>query len=43
MHNIVAREIDAIDVEIRSLDGRFVHFDYGSVILTLVFKKMIYF
>jgi hypothetical protein len=26
-------------VEICSLDGRFVHFDYGSVILMLVLRK----
>jgi hypothetical protein len=39
MHNIVAREIDVIGVEICSLDGRFVHFDYGSVILMLVLRK----
>jgi hypothetical protein len=43
MHKITAREIDSLDIEIRSLDGRFIHFDYGSIILTLIFKKMIYF
>lgn len=43
MHKVIAREIDSIDIEIRSMDGRFVHFDYGTVILTLLFKKQIYF
>lgn len=43
MHKIVAREIDTLDFEIRSLDGRLVNFDYGTIVLTLLFKKSIYF
>jgi hypothetical protein len=43
MHRVVAREIDSMDFEIRSIDGRLVKFDYGQVILTLLFKRAIYF
>jgi hypothetical protein len=43
MHRVVAREIDSMDFEIRSIDGRLVKFDYGQITLTLLFKKAIYF
>jgi hypothetical protein len=40
---VLPREINEIEVEIKGIDGRFVPFDYGLVIVTLVFKKAIYF
>ena len=43
MHRVVSREIDSMDFEIRSIDGRLVKFDYGQITLTLLFKKAIYF
>jgi hypothetical protein len=43
MHRVVAREIDSMDFEIRSIDGRLVKFDYGQIILTLLFKKNLIF
>jgi hypothetical protein len=42
-HKIIAKDMDVIDVEIRSLTGREVPFDFGQVILTLQFKKTIVF
>uniref|UniRef100_A0A914IC83 Uncharacterized protein n=1 Tax=Globodera rostochiensis TaxID=31243 RepID=A0A914IC83_GLORO len=38
-HKIIAREVDVLDVEIRTLTGREVPFDFGQVVLTLQFKK----
>jgi hypothetical protein len=38
-HKIIAKDLDVIDVEIRSLTGREVPFEFGQVILTLQFKK----
>ncbi|KAL3103958.1 hypothetical protein niasHT_030116 [Heterodera trifolii] len=38
-HKIVAREVDVLDVEIRTLTGREVPFEFGQVVLTLQFKK----
>lgn len=43
MHKIIAKEVDSLDIEIRSIDGRLINFDYGSIVLTLVFKRAIYF
>ena len=40
---VAARNIDEIEIEIRTLDGRLVPFDYGVVIITLMFKKLIVF
>jgi hypothetical protein len=40
---VVARNVDEIEIEIRTLEGRLVPFDYGVVILTLIFKKLIVF
>jgi hypothetical protein len=42
-HKIIAKEMDVVDVEIRSLTGREVPFDFGQVILTLQFKKTVIF
>ena len=42
-NRIIAKEIEEISVEIRSLSNRPIPFDYGTVILTLVFKKIINF
>ncbi|KAL3075542.1 hypothetical protein niasHT_038259 [Heterodera trifolii] len=41
-HKIIAREVDVLDVEIRTLTGREVPFEFGQVVLTLQFKKQIY-
>ncbi|KAL3071939.1 hypothetical protein niasHS_017232 [Heterodera schachtii] len=38
-HKIIAREVDVLDVEIRTLTGREVPFEFGQVVLTLQFKK----
>jgi hypothetical protein len=44
MYNkVIAREIEEIEIEIRSLDGRPIPFEYGVVIVTLNFKKVLYF
>lgn len=40
---VSAREIDEIEIELRTLDGRLIPFDYGTVIITLLFKKIIVF
>jgi hypothetical protein len=42
-HRINAKDLDIIDVEIRSLTGREVPFEFGQVILTLQFKKTVTF
>jgi hypothetical protein len=42
-HRITAKDLDIIDVEIRSLTGREVPFEFGQVILTLQFKKTVTF
>jgi hypothetical protein len=42
-HRIIAKDMDVVDVEIRSLTGREVPFDFGQVILTLQFKKTVIF
>ena len=57
-HKIVAREVDVLDVEIRTLTGRYhlslslfiffyslseVPFEFGQVVLTLQFKKVVTF
>lgn len=43
LNKIIAKEIHEIGVEIRSLEGRPIKFEYGVVIVTLIFKKAIYF
>jgi hypothetical protein len=43
MSKVVAKEIYEIGIEIRSLEGRPINFDYGVVIITLVFKRLISF
>jgi hypothetical protein len=40
---VVAREIDEIGIELRTIDGRLVPFDYGTVVVRLIFKKVIVF
>jgi len=42
-HKIMAKDMDILDIEIRSLTGREVPFDFGQVILTLQFKKTVIF
>ncbi|KAL3117507.1 hypothetical protein niasHT_005578 [Heterodera trifolii] len=41
-HKIIAKEVDVLDVEICTLTGREVPFEFGQVVLTLQFKKQIY-
>lgn len=43
MHRVVAKEIESMDFEIRSIDGRLVKFDYGQIVLTLLFKRVLQF
>ena len=40
---IKIREIDEIEIELRTLSNRLVPFDYGVVVVTLIFKKLIVF
>jgi len=42
-NRVVAKEIGDISVDIRSMEGRPIKFDYGIVILTLIFKRVVYF
>jgi len=42
-HKILANDLDIIDVEIRSLTGRAVPFEFGEIILILHFRKTITF
>jgi len=42
-NKVISKNIDEIEIEIRTLEGRLVPFDYGVVILTLIFKKLILF
>src|SRR3981081_4327250 len=43
LSKVTTREIDEIEIELRGLDGRLIPFDYGTVIITLLFKKVIVF
>jgi len=42
-HKIIAKDMDMIDIEIKSLNGRQVPFEFGEVILSLQFKKTLIF
>jgi hypothetical protein len=42
MSRVVPNEINQIEIEIRRDDGRLVPFEWGTVIITLVFKKAVY-
>ena len=42
-HNLKCKELDVIDVEIRTLSGRLLAFEYGNIILTLHFKRVLTF
>ena len=37
-HKIIAKDVDVLDISIRSLSGREVPFEFGEVILSLQFK-----
>ena len=43
LNRVIAKEFSEITVDIRSMEGRPIKFDYGIVILTLVFKRVVYF
>jgi hypothetical protein len=43
LSKVVAKEIGEIEVEIRSMEGRAIKFDYGIVIITLMFKRTVFF
>jgi hypothetical protein len=43
MSKLVTKEINEIGIEIRSMEGRPIPFEYGIVIVTLVFKRLISF
>lgn len=40
---VLPTQVSVIDVELRTLEGRLLPFQYGSAILTLQFKKAIVF
>ena len=40
---IVTKEIQEIEIELQTLEGRLVPFDYGTTIVTLQFRKAIIF
>lgn len=42
-HKLLVKEISEIRVEIRSSNGQLIPFDYGTCMLTLNFKKDVYF
>ena len=42
-NRVVAREVQELDIELRNLEGRLIPFEYGVVIITLIFKKIIVF
>jgi hypothetical protein len=42
-HKIIAKDLDILDIEIKSLNGREVPFEFGEVILSLQFKKTLVF
>jgi hypothetical protein len=42
-HKLLTKQINEIRIEIRTEDGTLVPFEYGTVKLTLEFKKMSYF
>ncbi len=42
MSRVVPREITEIEIEVRSAEGRLVPFEWGSLIVVLVFKKAVY-
>jgi hypothetical protein len=42
-NRVVSKEISDITIEIRNMDGRPIPFDYGVVIVTLVFKRALVF
>jgi len=42
-NRVLAKEISDISIEIRNMEGRPIPFDYGVVIVTLVFKRSIVF
>lgn len=43
MSKVTAREISEILIEIRNMEGRPIKFDYGVVIVSLIFKRSINF
>ena len=40
---VIAKELQEIEIELRTLEGRLIPFDYGITIVTLQFKKAIVF
>ncbi len=42
MSRVVPREITEIEIEVRTAEGRLVPFEWGSLIIVLVFKKAVY-
>lgn len=40
---VLPTQVNSIDVELRTMEGRLVPFQYGSAIVTLQFKKAIVF
>jgi hypothetical protein len=39
---VLPKQINEIEIELRTLEGRLVPFQYGTTLLTLVFKRVIY-
>jgi hypothetical protein len=42
MSRVVASEVTEIGIEIRTADGRLLPFEWGSVIVVLVFKRALF-
>jgi hypothetical protein len=40
---VKVKEFDEIGIELRTLSNRLVPFDYGVVVVTLIFKKLLVF
>ena len=43
LSRVISKELNEIQIELRTLEGRLVPFEYGTVIVTLIFKKVIVF
>lgn len=40
---VMPRQINEIEIELRTLDGHLVPFQFGTTIVTLIFKKVLVF
>lgn len=42
-NKVMPRQVDEIEIEIRTREGRLVPFQFGTTLIVLVFKKSIFF